>query len=96
MLVMLGHPASARLNSRSSIPANDAKGLLKAHSSKSGVWEKIVILEGELRDQINEPEIALFTPDTFWHGFVEPEIKHEVAPLDKVRFYVKFIFSWLF
>ncbi|MFT6437351.1 MAG: tellurite resistance-related uncharacterized protein [Candidatus Azotimanducaceae bacterium] len=66
------------------------KGLLKAHSTKNGVWGKIVILEGELRYQINEPEITHYTLDESCHGVVEPEIKHEVAPLGKVRFYVEF------
>lgn len=66
------------------------KGLLKAHSTKSGVWGKIVIIEGELRYQINEPEIAQYTLDASCYGVVEPEIKHEVVPIDKVRFYVEF------
>ena len=66
------------------------KGLLKAHNTKSGVWGKIVILEGELRYQVNEPELAHFILDIARHGVVEPEIRHEVAPMGKVRFYVEF------
>ena len=66
------------------------KGLLKAHNTKPGVWGKIVILEGELRYQINEPEEAIFTLSRSCAGVVEPEVLHEVSPIGSVRFYVEF------
>ena len=65
-------------------------GLLRSHSTKEGVWGKIVILEGSLLYRILEPiiEEVLLTPETF--GVVEPTVKHEVVPFPGVRFYVDF------
>lgn len=67
------------------------KGLLNAHNTKTGVWGKIVILEGELRYRILEPAIEdhVLTPEYF--GVVEPKVLHEVMPLGKVSFYVEFM-----
>lgn len=69
-----------------SVPA----GLLKSHSTKMGVWGKIIVLEGELLYRILEPDIEdiNLTPKTF--GVVEPTVKHEVVPAQRVRFYVEF------
>lgn len=73
--------------SEKTVPA----GLLKSHSTKAGVWGKIVILEGELRYRILEPAIEdhVLTPEHF--GVVEPKVLHEVMPLGKVSFYVEFL-----
>lgn len=70
----------------SSIP----DGLLNEHSTKEGVWGRIVVLEGRLEYTINEPEreVIVLDPQTF--GVVEPTIKHQVKPLGQVRFYVEF------
>lgn len=65
-------------------------GLRKSHSTREGVWAKIIVLEGELIYRILDPvveEIKL-TPERF--GVVEPTVKHEVVPGDRVRFYVEF------
>lgn len=70
-----------------SIPA----GLLKDHSTKIGVWGKINILEGKLLYVIqSDPreEIEL-TPENC--GIVEPERKHFIKPVGKVRFFVEFL-----
>ena len=66
------------------------KGLLKDHQTKAGTWGKIVILEGELRYRIIEPEQEeqLLSPECY--GVVEPEILHHVEPVGKVQFYVEF------
>lgn len=66
-------------------------GLLKSHNTKSGVWGKIVILEGELRYRILEPEIEDNVLTTEHFGVVEPLVLHEVKPLGKVSFYVEFL-----
>lgn len=65
-------------------------GLLKDHTTKEGVWGKIVVLEGELEYVIQEPELEVvqLTPDFF--GVVEPTVRHHVKPSGKVRFYVEF------
>lgn len=65
-------------------------GLLRGHSTKPGVWAKIVIVSGSLTYRILEPaveEIAL-APGRF--GVVEPTVLHEVVPHEGVRFYVEF------
>ncbi len=66
-------------------------GLLKSHNTKAGVWGKIVVLEGELRYRILEPQVedVVLTVDRF--GVVEPQVLHEVLPLGKVSFYVEFL-----
>lgn len=64
--------------------------LLHSHRTKTGIWGKIVVLEGALVYRILEPilEEVTLTPDTF--GVVEPDVRHEVVPGDGVRFYVEF------
>jgi tellurite resistance-related uncharacterized protein len=71
---------------RDTIPA----GLLKSHSTKEGVWGKIVVLEGRLRYRILEPRLEELELGPESAGVVEPTIKHEVAPVGAVRFYVEF------
>ncbi|WP_101759165.1 DUF1971 domain-containing protein [Oceanicoccus sp. KOV_DT_Chl] len=65
-------------------------GLLNTHNTKEGVWGKIVILEGELRYTINEPETEIMILNSENPGTVEPAIRHQVEPLGSVRFYVEF------
>jgi tellurite resistance-related uncharacterized protein len=71
---------------RATIP----KGLLRRHQTKAGTWGKIVVLEGQLRYRILEPELEEINlwPDKF--GVVEPTVRHEVEPIGHVRFYVEF------
>lgn len=65
------------------------KGLLNNHSTKKDVWGKICVIEGELLYTIEDKnEEHKLTPSLF--GVVEPEVKHRVKPLGKVRFYVEF------
>lgn len=66
-------------------------GLRQTHRTRSGVWGHIVILQGELRYTIlePEPEAHVLTPEL--SGVVEPEVPHEVEPLGPVRFYVEFL-----
>ena len=65
-------------------------GLLKDHQTKQNVWGKIVVLEGELKYTIIEPELEIVKLNEHKYGVVEPTIVHHVAPLGKVRFYVEF------
>ncbi|MCZ6832042.1 MAG: DUF1971 domain-containing protein [Gammaproteobacteria bacterium] len=66
------------------------KGLVRAHQTKAGTWGKIVVLEGQLRYRILEPEHEEVDLSPEKHGVVEPTVLHEVEPLGKVRFYVEF------
>lgn len=65
-------------------------GLLRQHTTKAGVWGRIVIEEGSLLYRIAESgEEVVLSPER--HGVVEPEAPHEVAPQGKVRFWVEFL-----
>ena len=66
-------------------------GLLRSHTTKPGVWGRIVVAEGRLRYTILEPvrEQHVLGPDA--PGIVEPEVPHEVAAEGAVRFWVEFL-----
>jgi tellurite resistance-related uncharacterized protein len=66
------------------------KGLLNDHQTKTGVWGKIVILEGELEYTILEPEKETILLSVDQYGVVEPTILHYIKPSYAVRFYVEF------
>ncbi len=64
-------------------------GLRKDHSTKQGVWARIVILEGTLHYQIDALNTSFdLTPEQ--PGIVVPQMLHHVAPVGAVRFYVEF------
>lgn len=65
-------------------------GLKSSHSTKSGTWGRIVVLEGRLLYRILQSPVEELCLDSDNPGVVEPEIEHEVQPLGKVRFYVQF------
>ena len=67
--------------SEHSVPA----GLLRSHTTKSGTWGRICVLEGRLRYRIlgPEPEDHVLTPEH--HGVVEPEVPHEVEPSRRLQ-----------
>jgi tellurite resistance-related uncharacterized protein len=69
-------------------------GLLKAHSTKAGVWGHIHVLEGRLAYRICDPRRpaseTVLTPEGE-PGVVEPTILHEVEPQGAVRFFVEFL-----
>ena len=64
-------------------------GLLADHATKAGVWGVIEIEAGRLRYEITEQgethELNVDHP-----GVVEPEVRHRVTPIGKVRFRVRF------
>ncbi len=66
-------------------------GLTRVHTTKAGVWGRIVVIEGRLRYRILEPQLEehLLTPGSI--GVVEPEVPHEVEPDGRVRFYLEFL-----
>lgn len=65
-------------------------GLLSAHTTKDGVWAKIIVLEGELLYRILEPELEEIVLSADRFGVIEPQIEHSVQPLGNVRFLVEF------
>ena len=64
-------------------------GLKKDHSTKTGVWAKIIVTEGKLRYRVDalgtDMELSQDKP-----GIVVPEVLHSVEPLGAVRFFVEF------
>lgn len=64
------------------------QALRAAHSTKAGVWGKIVVLEGALLYVIGDAPAIRLTPERF--GVVEPTVLHHVTPDGAVRFYVEF------
>ena len=69
-----------------SVPA----GLRAEHSTKAGVWARVVVLEGSLPFRLLEPqeELVLLTPER--PGIVAPTQLHQAEPGPGVRFYVEF------
>jgi tellurite resistance-related uncharacterized protein len=64
------------------------QGLLKNHSTKSGVWGVITVLSGELEYTICDGGVEILSPSCY--GIVEPEVIHHIRPLGSVSFYVEF------
>jgi tellurite resistance-related uncharacterized protein len=65
-------------------------GLRMRHTTKPGVWARIVVREGSLRYRILEPGIEEYVLSPGLPGVVEPEIPHEVEPVGRVCFCVEF------
>jgi tellurite resistance-related uncharacterized protein len=66
-------------------------GLRKDHTTKAGIWARIVVAEGRLGYHVQPPlarsvELAPGTP-----GIVVPEVRHHVEPRGPVRFHVEFL-----
>jgi tellurite methyltransferase len=64
-------------------------GLKNDHSTKTGVWGKIILTEGTLQYRVNslKTDAVLFPNEP---GIILPEILHSVALLGPVKFYVEF------
>ena len=68
-------------------------GLLRAHTTKAGVWGLIHVLKGRLAYRITDhrrPASEAILTAEGPPGVVEPTILHEVEPLGPVSFYVEF------
>jgi tellurite resistance-related uncharacterized protein len=70
--------------------------LLRAHSTKEGVWGRIHVLEGELVygvvDARREKREVVLAPTCA--GVIEPTMLHEVQPRGGTRFFVEFFRSF--
>jgi tellurite resistance-related uncharacterized protein len=67
-------------------------GLLRAHSTKDGVWGRIQVAEGELIYLIVDPrrEEREITLRADHPGVIEPTILHQVQLRGVTRFFVEF------
>jgi tellurite methyltransferase len=65
-------------------------GLRREHTTRAGVWGRIVVVEGRLRYRVErfgtDVELGPGQP-----GIVVPEVPHHVEPLGPVRFHVEFL-----
>lgn len=64
-------------------------GLLKAHSTKAGVWARIHVEQGRLRFRDLETGAESMLPVGI-HPLIFPQALHEVEPAGPVRFHVEF------
>jgi tellurite methyltransferase len=69
-----------------SVPA----ALLRDHTTKPGVWARIIVLEGALRYHVDALGAHLDLRAGGAPGVVLPEVPHRVEPLAAVRFHVQF------
>lgn len=69
---------------------NIPPALLRGHTTKAGVWGKIVVLKGRLLYRMLEPEPEEIQLSPELVGIVEPTMRHEVQPLGEVEFFVEF------
>ncbi len=65
-------------------------GLLRAHTTKAGVWGRIRVLEGSLRYRILEPQIEEMLLEPGVDGIIEPRVRHQVEACGPARFWVEF------
>ena len=67
--------------------------LLRAHSTRPGIWGLIHVTEGRLLYRVSDarrtPTERILTP-AHAPGVIEPTVVHQVEPLGPVRFYVEF------
>lgn len=64
-------------------------GLRRDHSTKVGIWAKIIVLDGRLKYCVDALHRDFeLSPNT--HGIVVPEVMHHVEPIGSVRFHVEF------
>lgn len=69
--------------------ASVPKGLQKNHTTKAGVWAKIMVIDGSLRYIVDKPARDL-TLSKGQPGIVMPEVPHRIEPIGVVHFYVEF------
>ncbi len=67
------------------------QALRNEHSTKSGVWGRIRVLEGRLLYEVLAPSLQTFTLDTSSKAFVVPEVPHRVEKIGRVIFQVDFM-----
>lgn len=63
--------------------------LTRDHSTKIGIWAKIIISEGKLRYRVDilKADMELSQDKS---GIIIPEIMHNVEPLGIVSFFIQF------
>lgn len=70
-----------------SVPA----ALRRDHTTKTGVWARIIVLEGRLRYRVPSLDVDSVLSPECEPGIVVPAVPHSVEPVGAVRFYVEFL-----
>jgi len=65
-------------------------GLRSDHTTRAGVWARIVVRAGSLRYVIEPPIARELVLDPAHPGTVAPGVLHRVEPIGAVRFHVEF------
>lgn len=71
-------------------PTTLPSGLLRAHSTKEGVWAKFVVLKGSVTFVFEKPEEVKVDLKEGEHGVVAPRVLHHVEPKDGSLFRLEF------
>lgn len=71
--------------------ATTPAGLRARHTTKSGVWGEIVVLEGRVLYVLEDEEDASFILRPGLAGPIAPGVPHHVEPYDGGRFFVRFL-----
>jgi tellurite resistance-related uncharacterized protein len=66
--------------------------LRREHTTKRGVWGRIVVDDGRVRYIVDVPALDVVLERNL-PGVVVPEVRHRVEPLGPVRFHVEFLRS---
>ena len=65
--------------------------ITKKHNTKTGVWGRIVVLEGELDYIVSEPPKSLQRLSPGIDGVIQPKQQHYVCVVGPVRFKIEFL-----
>jgi|AP45_3_1055517.scaffolds.fasta_scaffold12095_2 tellurite resistance-related uncharacterized protein len=66
-------------------------GLLGEHSTRAGVWGRLIVLEGRLHYTIFKPIEEVHVLEAGDVGIIAPEQPHKVALEEGTRFMVEFL-----
>lgn len=68
-----------------------ASFLTQPHSTKPGVWCRVVVREGALLYRVLSPEVEAHVLVAGRPGIVEPEVRHAFELRGAVRFHIEFL-----
>ena len=66
------------------------KGLLREHTTRSGVWARIHVVSGALKYHVGPPIDRHLVVDAAEAGIIVPEVPHRLEATGRVRFSVEF------
>lgn len=69
---------------------NFPQGLKKDHSTKPGVWARLVVVEGAMLYVCQDPVADTFQLNAETPGLIPPRLAHHVEPLGEVQFFLEF------